>query len=195
MWAWTAVFDSRGVTDSLFLRDNSPYIHQLCTPRAKHLSYGDSAIVIQLLMSLPWAVTRAVIFVYLSCRLSWPMILPPAKEGNRILREDRAALGIWIDGLNPRPAKLFSDPTVCWRGRISPPSPDNSRTEGRRKPACERSDTSSLFVLTLLVAGSWLPLLVARGRAVYDPPLKFLDLFGRFSKFKRHSISLNVIYI
>ena len=46
--------------------------------------------------------------------------------------------------------------------------------------------------LALLVAGSWLPLLVAGG-AVYDPRLISRDLTDRFSKCKRHSIPLNVI--
>ena len=49
------------------------------------------------------------------------------------------------------------------------------------------------FPLTLLVAGSWLPLLVAGG--CLEPPLISRDLADRFSKFKRHSIPLNVIYI
>ena len=50
------------------------------------------------------------------------------------------------------------------------------------------------YRLTLLVAGSSLPLLVAWGGAVYDPPpLISRDLMRRFSKFKRHSILLNVI--
>ena len=48
--------------------------------------------------------------------------------------------------------------------------------------------------LTLLVAGSWLPLLVAGG-VVKDPPLISPVLTGRFLKFKRHSIHLNMIYI
>ena len=43
------------------------------------------------------------------------------------------------------------------------------------------------------MAGSWLPLLVAGG--LFRPSLTSRDVTGRFSKFKRHSIPLNVIYI
>ena len=50
--------------------------------------------------------------------------------------------------------------------------------------------------LTLLVAGSWLPLLVAMGGGgCLGPPLRSPVLTGRFSKFKRHSFRLNMIYI
>ena len=48
--------------------------------------------------------------------------------------------------------------------------------------------------LTLLVAGSWLPLLVAR-EGCLGPPLISPALTGRFLKFKRHSFRLNMIYI
>ena len=47
--------------------------------------------------------------------------------------------------------------------------------------------------LTLLVAGSWLPLLVAGG--LFRTPLISPVLTGRFLKFKRHSFRLNMIYI
>ena len=50
-------------------------------------------------------------------------------------------------------------------------------------------------VLTLLVAGSWLPLLVAGGGGCLGPPLISPVLTGRFLKFKRHSFRLNMIYI
>ena len=49
------------------------------------------------------------------------------------------------------------------------------------------------FGLTLLVAGSWLPLLVAGG--CLGPPLRSRVLTGRLLKFKRHFIRLNMIYI
>ena len=51
------------------------------------------------------------------------------------------------------------------------------------------------WLLTLLVAGSWLPLLVAGGLFRTPPPLRSRVLTGRFFKFKRHSIRLNMIYI
>ena len=57
---------------------------------------------------------------------------------------------------------------------------------------CFRAKQRSID-LTLLVAGSWLPLLVAGG--CLGPPLISRDLTGRFSKFKRQSIPLKVIYI
>ena len=47
--------------------------------------------------------------------------------------------------------------------------------------------------LALLVAGSWLPLLVAGG--LFTTPSISRDLTVRFSQFKRYSIPLNVIYI
>ena len=51
--------------------------------------------------------------------------------------------------------------------------------------------------LTLLVASSWLPLLVAigGGGGCLGPPLISPVLTGRFLKFKRHSFRLNMIYI
>ena len=48
--------------------------------------------------------------------------------------------------------------------------------------------------LSLLVAGSWLPLLVVRGGCL-GPPLRSPVLTGRFLKFKRHSFHLSMIYI
>ena len=51
------------------------------------------------------------------------------------------------------------------------------------------------LALTLLVAGSWLPLLVAGGGGCLGPPLISPVLTGRFLKFKRHSFRLNMIYI
>ena len=51
-------------------------------------------------------------------------------------------------------------------------------------------------LLTLLVAGSWLPLLVAGGGGCLGPPpLISPVLTGRFGKFIRHSLRLNMIYI
>ena len=46
------------------------------------------------------------------------------------------------------------------------------------------------------MAGSWLPLLVAGASfRTSPPPLRSRVLPGRFLKFKRHSICLNMIYI
>ena len=45
------------------------------------------------------------------------------------------------------------------------------------------------------MAGSWLPLLVAEGSFKTPPPLRSRVPTGRFLKFKRHSIRLNMVYI
>ena len=58
-----------------------------------------------------------------------------------------------------------------------------------------RAVYTQISPLTLLVAGSWLPLLVARGGGCLGPPLRSPVLTSRFLKFKRHSFRLNVIYI
>ena len=66
-----------------------------------------------------------------------------------------------------------------------------------REPLFNYSVNAIIFILlTLLVAGSWLPLLVAGGGGgCLGPPLISPVLTGRFLKFKRHSFCLNMIYI